>query len=780
MKYNRRILFYCTLVLGALLSFSSSIQAQIFEPEGLNLPGQWNNFINPPTAGSVFGSSTQVSGGVTPISVGQRRWQTTIHIAATGADTSAGTYAWLFTSGPTGNPYANKWAGVNVVMNTIQDYQFNDGVDNSIAVENDNYYTINWQDQGYQATRAIVMATSSDPVSFNSLSFLPSSGITPADPVVVTAALSGNPSLEEKFYLRYSLDNFATSVIIPMTVVASSVSVAIPAQPNGATVSFYAFSTTIDSPIVDFDLISLNFINNGDSGNFSYSVSNPTVSVILGNDTVVCTANFPLVVQVDDIYDTYLWSTGDETSSILVDATGQYWVEVTLGSLTARDTIQITGVSGGSISLGADALICGSTPLILSPGISISPEGDSLTIIYDATQGQTGLVGATNVYMHSTYESLPFGGPVTPWTGNWGLDDGLGQMTVAGNNVWRITINVNDYYGIDAGTPVNGLFIVFRNADGTQTGKDGSGNDIFLNLSGITPISSFGGITGLVETSGYNGILWSNGATTPTISVTQAGTYSVIAFSEAGCNAVDSITVTTASAPSVNLGPDQTLCNSQSISLNAGAGSTTYLWAHGPVTPLVNVFFGGTYSVTVTNADGCSATDQIIISENVTPSAAFTWLEQNGLSISFTPIAAASGNTFAWDFNTDGTIDNTSSGMVLHTYPSTSQYEATLTVTNVCGTNTASQNLALIGLGIEQRSNTSMLSISPNPSNDFVQLSSDNAIGLVQFYNSLGQLVKEINLNKEKQGILSVSDLSKGIYFVKHQSSSSALRFIKN
>lgn len=780
MKHNRRILSYCTLVLGALLSFSSSMQAQIFEPEGLNLPGQWNNFINPPATGSVFGSSTQVSGGVTPISIGQRRWQTTIHIAATGADTSAGTYAWLFTSGPTGNPYANKWAGVNVVMNTIQDYQFNGGVDNSIAVENDNYYTINWQDQGYQASRAIVMATSSDPVSFNSLSFLPSSGITPADPVVVTSVLSGNPSLEEKFYLRYSLDNFATSVIIPMTVVASSVSVAIPAQPNGATVSFYAFSTTIDSPIVDFDLISLNFINNGDSGNFSYSVSNPNVSVILGNDTVVCTANFPLTVEVDDIYDTYLWSTGDETASILVDATGQYWVEVTLGSLIARDTIQITGVSGGSISLGADALICGSTPLILSPGISISPEGDSLTIIYDATQGQTGLVGATDVYMHSTYESLPFGGPVAPWTGNWGLDDGLGQMSVAGNNVWRITINVNDYYGIDAGTPVNGLFIVFRNADGTQTGKDGSGNDIFLNLSGFTPISSFGGITGLVETSGYNGILWSNGATTPTISVTQAGTYSVIAFSEAGCNAVDSITVTTASAPSVNLGPDQTICNSQSISLNAGAGSATYLWTHGPVTPSVNVFFGGTYSVTVTNAEGCSATDQIIISENATPSAAFTWLEQNGLSISFTPIAASSGSTFAWDFNSDGTIDNTSSGMVLHTYPSTGQYEATLTVTNVCGTNTASQNLALIGLGIEQRSNTSMLSISPNPSNDFVQLSSGNAIGLVQFYNSLGQLVKEINLNKEKQGLLSVSDLSKGIYFVKHQSSSSALRFIKN
>jgi hypothetical protein len=758
----------------------NTLEAQIFEPEGLNLPGQWNNFVNPPAAGSAFGSSTQVLGGVTPISVGQRRWQTTIHIAETGADTSAGIYSWLFTSGPTANPYANKWAGVTVVLNTIQDYQFNNGADNSITVENDKYYTINWQDQGYQASRAIVMETSGNPVNFTSMAFLPNSGITSADPVVVTATLSSNPSVEEKFYLRYSLDNFATSVIIPMTVEVSSASVTIPAQPDGATVSFYAFSTTINNPTADFDLVSLNFINNGDSGNFSYSVNDPSLSVNLGNDTVICTANFPLTLEVDDIYDSYLWSTGDETASILVDATGQYWVEVTLGDLSARDTIQVTGVSGGSISLGADALICGSTPLVLSPGISISPEGDSLTIIYDATQGQTGLVGATSVYMHSTYESLPFGGPATPWVGNWGVDDGLGQMTVAGNNVWSITINVNDYYGINAGTPVNGLFIVFRNADGSQTGKDGSGNDIFLNLSGLTPISSFGGITGLIETSGYNAILWSTGAQTPTISVTQSGTYSVIAFSQGGCNAVDTISVIAASAPTVDLGPDQTLCNSQSIQLNAGAGSTSYSWSHGPLTPSVNIFFGGIYSVTVTNAEGCSATDQILISENVTPSATFSWVEQNGLSISFTPSATSPGNAFAWDFNTDGTIDNTSSGAVVHTYPSTGQYEATLTVSNVCGTNTTSQNLALIGLGFEAKENTRNLSISPNPSSDNVLLSSNNAIGLVQFYNSLGQLVKEINLENEEQGIISIAELSKGIYFVKQHGTNSTLRFIKN
>jgi PKD repeat protein len=770
-------------VASAILFISGfSVSAQIYEPEGLNLPGQWNNFVNPPAMGSVFGSSTQVSGGVSPISVGQARWQTTIHIDAANADTSAGTYSWLFTSGPTANAFANKWAGVNVVMNTIQDYQFNAGADNSITVVNGMHYTINWEDLGYQATRAIVMPTTSAPVSFNSVAFSPNTGITSADAVVVTAELSAVPSPEERFYMRYSIDNFATSAVLPMTVTLSAATATIPAQANGTDVEFYLFSSTILAPTADYDLISLNFINNGDEGNFVYSVGDPSISVNLGSDTVICINNFPLSLQVEDVYDSYLWSTGDQTSSILVDASGQYWVEVSLGSLVARDTIQVTGVAGGSISLGDDALICGSTPLVLSPGVSISPQGDSLTIIYDATQGQTGLVGATNVYMHSTYESIPFGGPITPWTGNWGVNDGIGQMTMTGNNVWSITINIYDYYGIDAGTPVNGLFMVFRNADGTAEGKDENGNDIFLDLSGMIPTSSFEGISSQLETSGYNGILWSNGATTPTISVTQAGTYSVTVFGVTGCNASDTIVVTSGSAPIVNLGPDEVLCNSQSTTLSAGAGFASYSWAHGPTTESVNVFFGGTYTVTVTNNQGCSATDAITITENVTPSAAFTWLESNGLMITFTPSAVSAGNSFAWDFDTNGSVDNTNAGVVNYTYPSTGQYEATLTVTNVCGTNTSSQNLALIGLGINTAADSKGLKLSPNPSSESITLSADGNIGNLQFYNSIGQMVKQINLSSEKQTSISVQDLNKGVYFIKQVgiSNSKVIRFVKN
>ena len=85
-------------IMSLILGFSSVLNAQIFEPQGLNMPGTWNNFANPPLTGSVFGSSTQVNGSIQPISTGAKRWQTRIGIAPTGADVGAGTYTFLFTS----------------------------------------------------------------------------------------------------------------------------------------------------------------------------------------------------------------------------------------------------------------------------------------------------------------------------------------------------------------------------------------------------------------------------------------------------------------------------------------------------------------------------------------------------------------------------------------------------------------------------------------------------------------------------------------------------------
>lgn len=122
--------------------------------------------------------------------------------------------------------------------------------------------------------------------------------------------------------------------------------------------------------------------------------------------------------------------------------------------------------------------------------VSLNPEfpmaEDQVTITYDATQGVSGLKDATKVYMHS---GVVLAGPEgTAWSnvvGNWGLDDGVGEMTpVEGEpGKWQITLpSIRKYYSVEGGEPVFRLGMVFRNAEGTKTGKSETDGDIFVNI----------------------------------------------------------------------------------------------------------------------------------------------------------------------------------------------------------------------------------------------------------------------------------------------------------
>lgn len=123
---------------------------------------------------------------------------------------------------------------------------------------------------------------------------------------------------------------------------------------------------------------------------------------------------------------------------------------------------------------------------------------DEIKVIYDATQGTAGLVGESKVYMHS---GVVIDGPSgTDWTnvvGNWGEDDGIGEMTpVAGEtDLWEITLSpsARAYYEVPDGTNMFRLSMVFRSADGTKEGKGNPGSfdggfvadnrDIYIDLN---------------------------------------------------------------------------------------------------------------------------------------------------------------------------------------------------------------------------------------------------------------------------------------------------------
>lgn len=289
-KHSCKILSNVAALL-LLFIFISPLNAQIFAPEGLNMPGAWNGYTNPPAAGSVFGGVQSAPGnGIQLITSGTPRYQTTIHCAAAG-DVVAGSYGWLFTSGG-GNPWANKWVDVNVVMNTLQTYTFQGAVDNSITLADNRWYTVNFENTGYSNTRGIFMETSAAPVSVTSVSQLPVAGsVGSSDAVTVTANLSAAPASEEIVYLRYSTNGFASSTIVAMTVGGSSASAVIPAQAAATGVSYYVFTSTVVAPaIADADMVTIKLNNNGGS-NYNYTVNaasnwNITFRVNMANETV--------------------------------------------------------------------------------------------------------------------------------------------------------------------------------------------------------------------------------------------------------------------------------------------------------------------------------------------------------------------------------------------------------------------------------------------------------------------------------------------------------------
>jgi len=108
-----------------------------------------------------------------------------------------------------------------------------------------------------------------------------------------------------------------------------------------------------------------------------------------------------------------------------------------------------------------------------------------VVVTFDAAG--TPLSGETKIYMHSgvvtTNTATPGGGDWKFVKGNWGQDDGIGQMTaVSGQpNKWQITLTptLRNYYGVSQGTNIFWVAMVFRNSNGSKQ----TSPDLFLPIS---------------------------------------------------------------------------------------------------------------------------------------------------------------------------------------------------------------------------------------------------------------------------------------------------------
>jgi len=111
----------------------------------------------------------------------------------------------------------------------------------------------------------------------------------------------------------------------------------------------------------------------------------------------------------------------------------------------------------------------------------------SITIRMDATSIATDCNGFNNpskVYLHSGVgdDSNAFG---TSVVGNWGQDDGIGEMTFnSSNNLWEITFVPKTYYGLTntQASNITKMGMVFRNENGSQEFKDNGCSDFIFNV----------------------------------------------------------------------------------------------------------------------------------------------------------------------------------------------------------------------------------------------------------------------------------------------------------
>ncbi len=142
----------------------------------------------------------------------------------------------------------------------------------------------------------------------------------------------------------------------------------------------------------------------------------------------------------------------------------------------------------------------------------------------------------------------------------------------------------------------------------------------------ITPsdTTSFclGGEVDLEATAGYSSYSWSTGETSSSITATTDDSYKVTITDKRGCTNSDSIKVTVFELPIADAGEDVTISLGATIQL-FGSGGEYYNWSPGEslsdslaASPFANPIATTTYELVVTDENGCTGSDQVIVTVN--------------------------------------------------------------------------------------------------------------------------------------------------------------------
>ncbi len=252
---------------------------------------------------------------------------------------------------------------------------------------------------------------------------------------------------------------------------------------------------------------------------------------------------------------TYLWSTGETTANITVATDGLYSVTITdVDSCMIEEEITVSF---------SDPCLSFTTTI---------QEGNMLGSLILNTSGGT----PPFAYVWSTGENTP-------------------SITVTMNGVYEVTIT-------DANGCITGDEFSVSTIDPCQS----LATTIEMDPAGVLTTNTTGG----TQPFAY---LWSTGEVSSSVEPTMDGNYSVTVTDASGCVVEDSITINTAPCNDLVV----LISNPQAFTLisnySGGTAPYSFLWSTGATTSSITAPGSGTYSVTITDVNGCTATHDITL-----------------------------------------------------------------------------------------------------------------------------------------------------------------------
>lgn len=516
---------------------------------------------------------------------------------------------------------------------------------------------------------------------------------------------------------------------------------------------------------------------NNDTSNFTGLTIFPQPAVALGNDTSICDDGSSVVLDAGAGF-TYDWNNGTvSTQTVTADTTGMYFVVITdTNGCTNTDTLVLTVDTLPSINLGNDTSICMGSSITLDAGAGYTYSWNNgastaQTLVADTTGNyfveiEDGNNCVSDDALLLTVNALPsvaLGADTAICIGNSVTLDGGAGFSYSWNGGTDTTQTIT--------ADTTGSYIVMV----TNSSNCSSSDTLVLTVNAL-PVVNLGndtafcaGNTHTLDAGAGLTYLWNDLSTNQTLGVSTTGNYIVAVVDGNSCSNVDSIDVTVNALPTFNFGPDTSFCAGTSLILDGGTW-TSYLWDDGTTTATRSVTSAGTYSLTVTDANGCDADDDIAIAENALP---VVNLGNDTTIVNGDPLTLDGGTwtSYLWSDNTTNqTLDVTTTG----------NYSVTVTDANGCE-GIDSIEVTIWPVGIEGFLNQATVAYYPNPTQGELTL---EVVGLtnhnltVDVVNLQGQVILSNtynNLPTTFRQEMNLSELAGGTYFLRLQTEDSVL-----